>query len=340
MAKMKAAEISKPGARFQLVEREIPEPKENEVLIRVEACGICHGDALAIAGNYPGLNYPIIPGHEVVGMIERAGTKAERFWQPGQRVGVGWHGGHCGQCANCRAGSFWTCEQAIITGISTDGGYAEYMTARSEALFYIPEKFQSKEAAPLLCAGNTVFGALKNSGAKGGDLVAVAGIGGLGHLAIQYARKLGFQTVALSRGREKKGLALELGAHFYVDISTGQAASELQKLGGAQVIICTAPNSKLISSLIPGLARGGKIIIVSFSEGVIEIPHSQLLGGMNSISGWVGGRVEEALHFSALNNVKPMIEEFPLEKVDEAFSKMMESTVHFRSVLIMGGRHT
>jgi D-arabinose 1-dehydrogenase-like Zn-dependent alcohol dehydrogenase len=339
MKKMKAVQVSKPGAGFEIVERDVPAPKENEVLIRVQACGICHGDALALEGNYPGLKYPIIPGHEVVGIIESVGSLDAKIWHPGQRVGVGWHGGHCGQCMACQRGDTWNCEQSLTTGLSCDGGYAEYMIARKEAVFSIPQEYSSVQAAPLLCAGNTVFGALKNCGAKGGEIVAVAGIGGLGHLAIQYARKLGYKTVALSRGQDKKPLALELGAHVHLDTSSGQAAKELQKLGGAQVILCTAPNSKLISELLPGLARGGKMIIVSFSRGVIEIPHYLLLGGTCSISGWVGGRVDEALHFSALVGVKPMIEEFPLARVEEAFKKMMDSTVHFRAVLTMGDQH-
>lgn len=239
----------------------------------------------------------------------------------------------------CQRGDTWNCEHSLTTGLSCDGGYAEYMIARKEVIFSIPEEYSSAQAAPLLCAGNTVFGALKNCGAKGGEVVAVAGIGGLGHLAIQYARTLGYKTVALSRGQDKKPLALELGAHVYLDTSSGLAANELQKLGGVQVILCTAPNSKLISELLPGLARGGQMIVVSFSRGVIEIPHYQLLEGARSISGWVGGRVDEALRFSALAGVKPMIEEFPLARVEEAFKKMVDSTVHFRAVLTMGDQH-
>ncbi len=339
MKKMKAVQVSGPGAQFEIVEREIPEPGENEVLIRVQACGICHGDALALQGNYPGLKYPIIPGHEVVGMIASSGAQAAVFWRPGQRVGVGWHGGHCGQCVACQRGDSWNCPQWLITGLSCDGGYAEYMITRQEAVYSIPEEYSSAQAAPLLCAGNTVFGALKNSTAKGGDLVAVAGIGGLGHLAIQYARKLGYKTVALSRGQDKKALALKLGAHIFLDTSTDQAGAELQKLGGAHLILCTAPDSKLISALLPGLARAGKMMIVSFSQGMLEIPHNLLLGTAISVSGWVGGRVDEALHFSALAGITPMIEEFPLERVNEAFKKMIDSAVHFRAVLTMGHQH-
>jgi propanol-preferring alcohol dehydrogenase len=336
MVKMKAVQVSGPGGSFELVDIEIPTPKENEVLIRIQACGICHGDALVFDGKYPGIKYPVIPGHEIVGIVEKAGAEALKHWKPGERVGVGWHGGHCGECANCLGGDTWNCESSLTTGISCNGGYAEFMVARKEAVFSIPEGFSSEEAAPILCAGNTVFGAIKNSGAKGGDLVAVAGIGGLGHLAIQFSKKLGFKTVALSRGNNKRTLALELGAHFYVDtINAAQAVKELQKLGGAQVIICTAPNSQLIAGLLPGLTRGGKLVIVSFSQGAIQIPHYLLLDGARSISGWVGGKVDEALKFAALTKVTPMIEKFPLEQAEKAFKKMMDSTVHFRSVLTM-----
>lgn len=339
MKMMKAIQVTAPGSLFELVERPVPEPGADEVLLRVEACGICHGDALALEGNYPGLKYPVIPGHEVVGIVEQTGTLAASYWKRGQRVGVGWHGGHCGQCQACRRGDFWHCEHVLTTGLSRDGGYAEYLVAQSNVLVPVPDGFAPEEAAPILCAGNTVYSALKNSGAKGGDLVGVIGMGGLGHLAVQIARNLGFKTVALSRGVEKGALALKLGAHRSIDTNSGQAAQELQKMGGARVILCTAPNSALISQILPGLAHGGKMVIVSFSRGTIEIPHPLLLGGTYSLSGSTGGRMDEVLNFCHLSGIRPMIEKFPLAKAQEAFQKMMDSTVHFRAVLTMGGAH-
>ena len=251
MPLMKAVQISKPGGDFELVQREIPEPKAGEVLIKVEACGICHGDAIVKEGHFPGLQYPRIPGHEVIGTIAKLGSGVDN-WQPGQRVGVGWHGGHCFKCSACRRGDFWACEKSLTTGISIDGGYAEYMIARTEALVIIPDELDSVEGAPLLCAGRTTFGALKNSNAKGGDLVAIQGLGGLGHLAVQYAVKLGYKTVALSRGREKEKLALQLGAHKYIDTNAVDAVHELKQMGGVRVILCTAPDAEAISELVGG----------------------------------------------------------------------------------------
>ncbi|HUW63497.1 MAG TPA: alcohol dehydrogenase [Spirochaetia bacterium] len=336
MPLMKAIQVSSPGAEFELVNVEIPEPKENEVLIKVQACGVCHGDALAKEGRYPGIKYPIIPGHEVVGVIDKVGSKTTD-WQVGQRVGVGWHGGHCFQCSACRKGDFWACENSLTTGLSIDGGYAEYMIARSQVLNYIPDELTSTEAAPLLCAGRTTFGALQNSGAKGGDLVAIHGLGGLGHLAVQYAVRLGFKTVVLSHSKEKEELAYKLGAHVYIDTNTTDAAKELGKLGGAKVILCTAPNGKAISGLITGLGRNGKIIIVTAPPDMMQIPPFLLLGGSRSIGGWVGGDIEETIRFSLLFRVIPMVEVFPLEQAALAFEKMMTSKVHFRSVLEIGG---
>ena len=334
MSLMQAVQISKPGGDFELVQREIPEPQGGEVLIKVEACGICHGDAIVKEGHFPGIQYPRIPGHEVIGIIAKLGPEVEN-WKPGQRVGVGWHGGHCFKCSACRKGDFWACQNSLTTGISMDGGYAEYMAARSEVLVSIPEKLNSVEGAPLLCAGRTTFGALKNSNAKGGDLVAVHGIGGLGHLAVQYAVKMGFKTIALSRGREKEPLAYKLGAHKYIDTSASDAAQELKKMGGARVILGTAPNGKAISELFGGLGRNGQMIIVSAPRDMMQVHPAQLLGG-GSISGSVGGSIEEAIHFSVLFEVIPMVEVFPLEQAALAYAKMINAKVHFRSVLKMG----
>jgi len=330
---MKAIQISGPGAGFDLVNVAIPVPKENEVLIKVQACGVCHGESiLTEGGHYPGLKYPRIPGHEVIGVITKRGSRVVR-WEEGQRVGVGWHGGHCFKCAACRRGDFWACENSLTTGISTDGGYAEYMTAREEVLVRIPEEMDSIESAPILCAGRTTFGALKNSGAKAGELVAIHGLGGLGHLAVQYAVKMGFRTVVISRSKEKKFLAYKLGADSYIDSNKTDPAKELMKMGGARVILCTAPNGDAISGLVSGLGRNGQIIIVTGTSDTLHIPSSLLLGGGRSVGGWVGGSVEEAIEFSLLTKVLPMVEVFELEDAAIAFERMMKSKVHFRAVL-------
>ena len=279
MSLMKAIRISSPGADFELVQMEVPEPGNNEVLIKVEACGVCHGDVMAKEGHMPGIKYPIIPGHEVVGIIEKigpplggSGGPLVTKWKVGQRVGVGWHGSHCNQCTACRKGDFGACENSLTTGLHLDGGYAEYMIARTEVIINIPDELNSVEAAPLLCAGRTTFGALQSSGAKGGDLVAIHGLGGLGHLAVQYAVKLGYKTVVLSRGREKEELAYKLGAHVYIDTDKGDAAKQLLGLGGARVILCTAPNGKAVSDLIQGLGRNGQAIIVIGGRDMIQFP--------------------------------------------------------------------
>lgn len=334
MPKMKAVQVNAPGADFELVQREIPEPKANEVLIKVEACGICHGDAIAKEGHYPGLQYPRIPGHEVVGMVQQAGSK-DSAWKVGQRVGVGWHAGHCFQCSACRKGEFGACENSLTTGVNTDGGYAEYMAARSEALVSLPAELSAVGAAPLLCAGRTTFGALQSCRAKGGDVVAIHGLGGLGHLAVQYAVKLGYKTVVLSRGRDKEALAYQLGAHAFIDTNAQDGAKELQKLGGAQVILGTAPNAQAISGLIGGLGRNGELVMVTGVRDALQIPAFQLLGGGRSVRGWVSGNIEDAIRFSTLFNITPMVEVFPLEQAALAFEKMMSGKVHFRSVLKM-----
>ncbi|HUI69026.1 MAG TPA: alcohol dehydrogenase catalytic domain-containing protein [Spirochaetia bacterium] len=334
MAAMRAIQVKAPGADFELVQKEIPEPKLNEVLIKVEACGICHGDVLAREGRFPGISYPRIPGHEVVGVIERIGTNVVG-WNVGQRVGVGWHGGHCFQCSACRRGDYWACESSLTTGLSADGGYAEYMTARSEVLSAIPKELGSVDAAPIICAGRTTFGALKGCGAKAGDLVAIHGFGGLGHLAVQYANKMGFRTVVLSRGKDKEALARKLGAWDYIDTTAGDPAKELRARGGAKTILCTAPNGKTISELLGGLGRGGEALVITAPNDPIVIPPFVLLGGGRGIRGWIGGSVDDALEFSTAAKVTPMVEVFPLEKAKEAFDLMMSAKVHFRAVLKM-----
>lgn len=334
MAVMRAVQVSAAGGDFELVERPVPEPGEREVRIKVDACGICHGDAVVKQGHFPGIDYPRVPGHEVVGTIDGLGAKVEG-WKSGERVGVGWHGGHCFTCEACRKGRFMACEHAVTTGITTDGGYAEYMIARQEALIRLPAAFASIEDAPLICAGRTTFGALQGSGARAGDLVAVLGLGGLGHLAVQYASKMGFRTVAISRGKDKERLARELGAQAYVDAAAGNAARELQTLGGARVVLCTAPSGKAISEILPGLGASGQAIVVSAPPDPIVIPPSLLLGGGRSVKGSVEGNIAEAIDFGLMAEVRPMVEVFPLERAREAFDKMMTSKVHFRSVLSM-----
>jgi D-arabinose 1-dehydrogenase-like Zn-dependent alcohol dehydrogenase len=331
---MRAIQVVQAGSGFELTTRTIPEPGENEVLIKVEACGICHGDVLALDGHFPGTSYPRIPGHEVIGIVEQSGAKAA-YWKKGQRVGVGWHGGHCNACEACQKGAFQSCTRTLVTGLSLDGGYAEYMVARPEAIVSIPDGLDPVVGAPLLCAGRTTFGALQSSLAKGGDLVAIHGMGGLGHLAVQYARKLGFRTVVLSRGQDKEALALKLGANAYIDTSKVDGAKELQKLGGAKVLLCTAPNGPAISALIPGLAHGGEAIIVAGTSEMLQISPFLLLAGERSIRGFVGGTLEETIRFSVLCDVHPMVEVFPLEEAVAAFGKMMASKVHFRAVLKM-----
>ena len=330
---MKAMQLRGPGADFELVHREIPEPKEHEVLIKVEACGICHGDSLAKEGGFPGLSYPRVPGHEVVGTIEKTGSSVTA-WKVGQRVGVGWHGGHCCYCRACRKGEFGACANSLITGLSMDGGYAEYMIGHAEAMVSIPDELASAQAAPLLCAGATTLGALRHAGARGGDLVAIQGLGGLGHLAVQFAIKLGCKVVALSRGKDKEALALELGAHAYIDTNAGDAAKQLQAMGGARVILCTAPNGKAMGELLSGLTQTGKMVIVAVSRDPMIVPPPLLLTN-RSIIGWVGADLEETIGFSMHAQVSPMIETFPLEQAAAAYESMMSAKVRFRAVLKM-----
>jgi D-arabinose 1-dehydrogenase-like Zn-dependent alcohol dehydrogenase len=306
---MKVAQISGPGAEFQVVERDMPEPGRGQVRIRVQACGICHSDALTKDGHFPGIEYPRIPGHEVVGTIEALGDSVSE-WHLGQRVGVGWHGGRDGNCPSCRRGDFRNCRNLKIPGISYDGGYQEYMAAPVEALVAVPDALDAVEAAPLLCAGLTTFNSLRHSGALPGDLVAVQGIGGLGHLGVQYASKFGYKVAAIGRGSANAALAKKLGAHAYIDSTATNAATELQSMGGAQVILTTAPSSKAMSPLIDGLAPNGKLIVLGAAFDPIEVTPIQLISGSRAVQGWLTGTpadAEDALKFSVLTGIRPMI---------------------------------
>ena len=336
MAKtMKAVQVRAPKAPFELVERPIPTPGANEIRIKVAACGICHSDAFVKEGAWPGIAYPRIPGHEVAGTVDAVGAGVTTF-TAGQRVGVGWHGGHCFTCESCRVGDFVACRNAVTTGISSDGGYAEYMIARSEAVARIPDGLDLVEAAPLLCAGITTFNALRNAGARAGDLVAVQGLGGLGHLAVQFASKFGFRTVAISRGEDKRALARELGATEYIDSATVDVAKALQTLGGARVILATAPSGKSITPLIDGLGIGGRLVVVGADATLIEVSPLQLIGARRSISGWPSGHArdsEDTLNFSALSGAKAMVERYPLEQAAAAYERMIKNEARFRVVL-------
>lgn len=339
MSRMKAVQVTKPGGDLELVERAIPEPARNQVRVKVEACGICHSDALVKEGHWPGIQYPRVPGHEIAGRIDAVGADVTN-WKPGQRVGVGWHGGHCFTCDACRRGDFINCQFEKITGISHDGGYAEYIVVPAEAVAAIPDDLPAAEAAPLLCAGITVFNALRNSGARPGDLVAVQGIGGLGHLGIQYARQMGFRTFAIGRGRDKEPLARKLGAAHFLDTAAGDPAAELQKFGGASVILATAPDSKSISAVVNGLSSNGRLVVVGASPEPITVTPIQLIRGSRSIQGWASGTAkdsEDTMQFSALTGVRPMIERYPLEKGAEGYQQMITGKARFRVVLTMGG---
>ncbi|MFY9745719.1 MAG: alcohol dehydrogenase [Acidobacteriaceae bacterium] len=336
-ATMKAAQISKPGAGFEVVEREVPKPGAGQVRIKVQACGVCHSDVLTVEGGWPGIEYPRVPGHEVAGVIDAVGAGVST-WKKGQRVGVGWHGGQDNTCLECRRGDFRNCRNLKIAGISYDGGYQEYMVAPVEALAAIPDSLKDAEAAPLLCAGITTYNALRHSGALPGDLVAVQGIGGLGHLGVQFANKFGYKVAAIGRGPENAALAKKLGASVYIDSKATNAAEELQKLGGAKVILATAPNSKAMSELINGLGPNGKLMVVGATVDPIEVTPLQLITGSKSIQGWSSGTPtdsEDTLRFAALNGVRPMIETYPLEKAAEAYARMMSGKAEFRVVLTM-----
>jgi D-arabinose 1-dehydrogenase-like Zn-dependent alcohol dehydrogenase len=334
---MKAAQAAGGGKGIEIVEREIPEPAAGQVRIRAKACGVCHSDALVVEGMWPGLPYPRVPGHEVAGVVDKVGANVSQ-WKPGERVGVGWHGGHDGTCRECRRGDFRNCRNQQIAGISYDGGYQEYLVAPAEALVSIPDSLSDVDAAPLLCAGITTYNALRHAGALPGDLVAVQGIGGLGHLGVQFANKFGYRVVAISRGPENEALARKLGASLYIDSKGSNVAEELQKLGGAQVIMATAPNSKSMSELIDGLGPNGKLLVIGATFDPIEVTPVQLIMGSKAVQGWAAGTpadTEDALNFSALSGVRAMTETYPLERAAEAYARMMSGKAEFRVVLTM-----
>ena len=333
----KAVEVSAPGA-LRIVERPVSEPGAGQVRMRVEACGICHTDAATVTGTYPGLTLPRVPGHEVVGRIEALGSGVSR-WKIGQRVGVGFFGGEDGVCEPCRRGDIVNCQNPVIPGVTVDGGYAEVMIAEARGIASIPDELTSMEAAPLLCAGITTYNALRNAGMRGGDLVAVQGIGGLGHLGIQFARHMGFQTVAIGRGSDKEKLAKDLGAHIYIDTSVDDAAVALQRFGGARAILATAPNGGAMGPLVSGLAARGKLIVVGVPQDQIQLNAFPLVFGGRSIYGSLAGtaiETEDALAFSVLENIRPMIETVPLEQAGDAYARMMQGKARFRMVLVTG----
>ena len=334
---MKAVQVSKPGGNFEVVERPTPEPGRGQVRIKVEACGVCHSDTIVKETGWPGMQYPRIPGHEIAGRIDSVGADVTQ-WKPGQRVGVGWHGGHCFTCDPCRRGDFINCRFQKITSIHFDGGYAEYVVVPAEAVALMPDDLPADEAAPLMCAGITVYNALRNSGARAGDIVAIQGIGGLGHLGIQYARQMGFRTVAIGRDGDKQALAKKLGAHEYIDNSAGDPSQALQKLGGASVVLATAPDSKSMSDLVNGLGPNGTLMIVGADMAPLSVTPVQLIFGNRSIRGKASGTArdsQDTLEFSLLSGVRPMIERYPLEKAAEAYQQMISGKARFRVVLTM-----
>lgn len=337
MARMKVAQVGGPNQQIEIVEREVPEPGPRQVRVKVEACGVCHSDMFTVTGAWPGIKYPRVPGHEVVGKIDALGKEVPD-WKQGARVGVGWHGGHCGHCARCRRGDFLTCVHGQVPGISYDGGYGEYMVVPFEALAAVPESLSSAEAAPLLCAGITTFNSLRHSAAKPGDLVAVLGMGGLGHLGVQFAAQMGFKTVAIARGAEKAPFAKQLGAAHYIDSTSQDVAKELTKLGGAAVVLATVTDAKSMAATIGGLAIDGTLVVLGASQDPIEVSTVMLIGQRRNIAGWPSGTAtdsEDTLKFSELFGVKPMIETYPLGRAAEAYARMMSGKAKFRVVITM-----
>jgi D-arabinose 1-dehydrogenase-like Zn-dependent alcohol dehydrogenase len=337
MATMRVAQVSRPNGPFEIIERQIPEPGAGAVRIKVQACGICHSDSLVKDGAFPGIEYPRVPGHEVAGVIDTVGPGVAGL-APGQRAGVGWHGGHCGNCDYCRRGEFFACVTGQVTGLTFDGGYAEYMIAPASAVARMPAELPPVDAAPLMCAGITTFNGLRNSGARPGDVVAVLGLGGLGHLGVQYAAKMGFHTVGIARGKDKEPLARQLGASIYIDSQAQDPATELLKLGGARVILATATSGEAMSAVQGGLAVNGTLLIVGAATSM-QVSPLLLLGGRRSIKGWYSGTSidsEDTLAFSARTGVRSMNETFPLERVTEAYDRMMSGRARFRVVLTIG----
>ena len=338
MASMRVVQVAEQNGPLELVEREIPAPAAGQALIRVQACGVCHSDSYAKFGGFPGMTHPLVPGHEIAGVIAALG-EGVRGWEVGQRVGVGWFGGNCGYCEQCRRGDLISCENGEIPGVTRDGGYADYVLVKASAMALIPDELDAQDAAPLLCAGITTYNALRRSDARGGDLVAILGVGGLGHLGVQFAAKLGFDTVAIARGREKEELARRLGARHYIDSTTSDPAAELQRLGGARVILATVTSAPAMSAVIGGLGVRGRLIVVGASMEPIEVPPAMLIGGSRSIAGHASGTSkdsEDTLAFSVLSGVRPMIETIPLERAAEAYERMMSGQARFRMVITTG----
>jgi D-arabinose 1-dehydrogenase-like Zn-dependent alcohol dehydrogenase len=337
--KMRAGQVGSPQGPFELVEREIPQPGAGSVRVKVQACGICHSDMFTKNGLFPGIQYPRVPGHEIAGIIDALG-QGVIGWDVGQRVGIGWHGGHCGHCDSCRKGDFVTCHVAPqIPGITFDGGYADYMNAPVGALALIPDDLSAVDAGPMMCAGITTFNSLRNSGARPGDLVAVLGVGGLGHLAIQFSSKMGFRTVAIARGKDKEPLAKKLGAKHYIDSQAQDPAAELAKLGGATVILATVTNGKAMNAVLGGLSVNGKLVILGAADEPLQVPAILLISGRRSIVGWPSGTSldsQDTMSFSALRGVRSMNEVFPLERASEAYDRMMSGKARFRVVLTTG----
>jgi D-arabinose 1-dehydrogenase-like Zn-dependent alcohol dehydrogenase len=338
MAKMRAVQVARAGGPLEMIEREIPEPNPGEVRVKVEACGVCHSDTVTKDGLFPGIQYPRVPGHEVIGLIDAIGANV-RGWAAGQRVGVGWHGGNCGYCDACRRGNAFACEtETLVTGVTSDGGYADYMIAPSSAVARVPDELSPIEAAPLMCAGVTTFNALRNSGARPGDVVAVLGIGGLGHLGVQFAAKAGFKTVAIARGADKAPLARQLGAHHYIDNATEDPAAALQKLGGAKALLATATSAEAMNSVQGGLTATGTLMVIGAVDR-LSVDALNLIFGSRSIKGWYSGTSidsQETLAFSALAGVRSMNETYPLERAAEGYERMMSGAARFRVVLTTG----
>lgn len=335
---MRVMQVTKPNAAFELVERPIPDPHAGSVRIRVEACGICHSDSLTASGAMPGIEYPRVPGHEVAGVIDALGDGVTG-WTVGTRVGVGWHGGYCGRCQACRRGDFFACILGRVTGITSDGGYAEFVIADATAIARIPKGLSAVDAAPLVCAGVTTFNALRNSGARPGDTVAILGLGGLGHLGVQFAAKMGFRVVAIARGMDKEPLARQLGAHHYIDSGAGDPAAELMKIGGARVVLATVTNGAAMTATLGGLQVNGSLMVLGAPYEPLEVNGLVLLGGRRSVAGWYSGTSidsEDTLSFSQLTGVRPMTEVYPLERAGEAFDRMMSGKARFRVVLEIG----
>jgi D-arabinose 1-dehydrogenase-like Zn-dependent alcohol dehydrogenase len=335
MPKMRAVQVAQANAPFEIVERDLPEPGPGSVRIKVQACGICHSDSLTREGTLPLVSYPRVPGHEIAGIVDAVGPGVAR-WAPGQRAGVGWHGGNCGYCGACRRGNFFACQTfTAITGITYDGGYAEYMIARAEAVAALPDELPAVDAAPLMCAGVTTFNCLRNSGARPGELVAVLGLGGLGHLAVQYAAKAGFRTVAIARGQDKEALARQLGARHYIDSQTKDPAAELAKMGGAKVVLATVTNGDAMAAVLGGLSIDGTLMVIGAAPSLTVSP-GQFIGGRLGVRGWYSGTSidsEDTLAFSAMTGVRSMNEVFPMDRVNEAYDRMMSGRARFRVVL-------